>query len=162
MKRVRNGKTIGAFIAASFSIVLLFANGSTFAQSSDGGSVSARPVTIPVSIRVKGPVPPESDQFGNWALAETNLGQFAFYAQDEIAATKKLTFTAGLRVDMPLYFDTKTTITEISILDLTGKIYLQTSDVTGGISLSALSAGIYVVKIADKAGNVIVKKFCKI
>ena len=40
MKRVRNGKTIGAFIAASFSIVLLFANGSTFAQSSDGGTVS--------------------------------------------------------------------------------------------------------------------------
>jgi VWFA-related protein len=61
MKRVRNGKTLGAFIAASFSIVLLFANGSTFAQSSDGGTLSARPVTIPVTIRVKGPVPPESE-----------------------------------------------------------------------------------------------------
>ena len=61
MKRVRNGKTIGAFIAASFSIVLLFANASTFAQSGDGGTVSARPVTIPVTIRVKGPVPPESE-----------------------------------------------------------------------------------------------------
>ena len=61
MKRVRNGKTIAAFVAASFSIVLLFANGSTFAQSGDGGTVSARPVTIPVTIRVKGPVPPESE-----------------------------------------------------------------------------------------------------
>lgn len=61
MKRVRNGKTIAAFVAASFSIVLLFANGSTFAQSGDGGTVSARPVTIPVTIRVKGPVPAESE-----------------------------------------------------------------------------------------------------
>ncbi|MEP6718427.1 MAG: hypothetical protein ABJB21_04750 [bacterium] len=61
MKRVKNGKTIGAFIAASFSIVLLFANDNTFAQSGDAGTVSARPVTIPVSIRVKGPVLPESE-----------------------------------------------------------------------------------------------------
>ena len=61
MKRVRNGKTIAAFVAASFYIVLLFANGSTFAQSGDGGTVSARPVTIPVTIRVKGPVPAESE-----------------------------------------------------------------------------------------------------
>ena len=61
MKRVRNGKTIGAFVAASFSIVLLFANGSTCAQSGDPGTVSARPVTIPVTIRVKGPVPAESE-----------------------------------------------------------------------------------------------------
>lgn len=61
MKRVKNGKTTGAFIAASFSIVLLFANDNTFAQSGDAGTVSARPVTIPVSIRVKGPVLPESE-----------------------------------------------------------------------------------------------------
>ncbi len=46
-------------------------------------------------------------KFGNWALAETNLGQLAFYAQDEIAVNKKLTITAGIRVDQPLYFDTK-------------------------------------------------------
>jgi hypothetical protein len=51
-------------------------------------------------------------QFGNWALAETNLGQFALYAQDEIAINKKLTLTAGLRIDMPLYFDTKTKMEE--------------------------------------------------
>ena len=51
-------------------------------------------------------------QFGNWALAETNLGQFAFYGQDEIAVNKKLTFTAGLRIDLPLYFDTKTKMEE--------------------------------------------------
>ena len=51
-------------------------------------------------------------KFGNWALAETNLGQLAFYAQDEIAVNKKLTITAGLRVDQPLYFDTKTKMEE--------------------------------------------------
>lgn len=51
-------------------------------------------------------------QFGNWALAETNLGQFAIYGQDEIAVNKKLTITAGLRIDMPLYFDTKTKMEE--------------------------------------------------
>ncbi len=61
MKRLKNGKTIGALIAASFSIALLFANDNTFAQSGDAGSVSARPVTIPVTIRVKGGVPPESE-----------------------------------------------------------------------------------------------------
>lgn len=53
-----------------------------------------------------------SHQFGNWALAETNLGQFAIYGQDEIAVNKKLTVTAGLRIDMPLYFDTKTKMEE--------------------------------------------------
>lgn len=46
-------------------------------------------------------------KFGNWALAQTNVGQLAFYAQDEIAVSKKLTITAGLRVDEPLYFDTE-------------------------------------------------------
>jgi hypothetical protein len=51
-------------------------------------------------------------KFGNWALAETNLGQFAFYAQDEIAINNKLTLTAGLRIDNPLYFDTKTKMEE--------------------------------------------------
>ncbi len=51
-------------------------------------------------------------KFGKWALAQTNLGQAAFYAQDEIAVNKKLTITAGLRVDEPLYFDTKTKMQE--------------------------------------------------
>jgi hypothetical protein len=50
--------------------------------------------------------------FGGWALAQTNLGQAALYAQDEIAVNKKLTLTAGIRVDMPLYFDTETKMAE--------------------------------------------------
>jgi Carboxypeptidase regulatory-like domain len=50
--------------------------------------------------------------FGGWALAETNLGQVAFYGQDEIAVNKKLTITAGLRIDAPLYFDTEEKMAE--------------------------------------------------
>jgi hypothetical protein len=47
-----------------------------------------------------------------WALAETNVGQLAFYAQDEWAVNDDFTITLGLRVDKPLYFDTKTKIQE--------------------------------------------------
>lgn len=47
-----------------------------------------------------------------WALAETNLGQFALYAQDEWAVNPVFTLTAGVRMDMPLYFDTKEKIEE--------------------------------------------------
>jgi hypothetical protein len=50
--------------------------------------------------------------FGGWALAETNLGQAALYGQDEIAINKKLTLTAGLRIDMPMYFDTEEKMAE--------------------------------------------------
>lgn len=47
-----------------------------------------------------------------WALAETNLGQFALYAQDEWEISSQFRLTAGLRMDMPLYFDTKEKIEE--------------------------------------------------
>jgi hypothetical protein len=49
---------------------------------------------------------------GNWALAETNVGQLAFYVQDEWAVTNNFTFTYGLRVDAPLYFNTPELIQE--------------------------------------------------
>ncbi len=48
----------------------------------------------------------------NWALAETNVGQLAFYAQDKWKMNDKLTVTYGLRIDQPLYFDTKDKIAE--------------------------------------------------
>lgn len=47
-----------------------------------------------------------------WALAETNIGQISAYVQDEINVSDKLTVTAGLRVDVPQYFDTKDKILE--------------------------------------------------
>jgi hypothetical protein len=40
-----------------------------------------------------------------WALAETNVGQFAFYLQDEWSASEKLKLTYGIRFDKPLFFD---------------------------------------------------------
>lgn len=49
---------------------------------------------------------------GNWALAETNVGQFAVYAQDRIAISDELSVTVGLRADKPLYFNTSEKIEE--------------------------------------------------
>ncbi|KAA1244732.1 carboxypeptidase regulatory-like domain-containing protein [Aquimarina sp. RZ0] len=48
----------------------------------------------------------------NWALAETNVGQLAFYAQDKWRMNEKFTFTYGIRVDQPLFFDTEDKIAE--------------------------------------------------
>ncbi len=47
-----------------------------------------------------------------WALAETNVGQLAFYAQDEFAITEDFTLTYGLRIDKPNYFNTRDKILE--------------------------------------------------
>nr|WP_315223364.1 carboxypeptidase regulatory-like domain-containing protein [uncultured Flavobacterium sp.] len=43
---------------------------------------------------------------GGWKLAELNVGQLAFYAQDDISLTDHFKLSLGLRVDKPLYFDT--------------------------------------------------------
>lgn len=47
-----------------------------------------------------------------WSLAETNVGQFAFYVQDEIDVSDQFKLTVGVRMDMPLYFDTEEKIKE--------------------------------------------------
>ncbi|MCF6213636.1 MAG: TonB-dependent receptor [Flavobacteriaceae bacterium] len=47
-----------------------------------------------------------------WALAETNVGQLAFYFQDEWTVNEDFTFTYGVRFDKPEYFDTQTKIQE--------------------------------------------------
>ncbi len=41
----------------------------------------------------------------SWALAETNVGQLAFYVQDEWNVTEKFKLTYGVRFDKPLFFD---------------------------------------------------------
>lgn len=43
---------------------------------------------------------------GGWSLAETNVGQLAFYMQDEWNVTRDFKLTYGVRFDKPLYFDT--------------------------------------------------------
>ena len=47
-----------------------------------------------------------------WSLAETNVGQLGLYVQDEISVTEDFTLTLGLRVDKPLYFDTREKVEE--------------------------------------------------
>lgn len=47
-----------------------------------------------------------------WKLAEVNVGQLAFYAQDEIDVMDNLKITLGLRADKPLYFDTPDMVTK--------------------------------------------------
>jgi len=49
---------------------------------------------------------------GGWALAETNVGQLAFYLQDEWNVTSDFKLTYGIRFDKPLYFDTEDKIRE--------------------------------------------------
>ncbi len=48
----------------------------------------------------------------SWNLAETNVGQLSFYAQDEFAVTEDFIFTFGLRIDRPMFFDTEEKIQE--------------------------------------------------
>lgn len=43
---------------------------------------------------------------GGWTFPETNVGQLAFYAQDEWNINEKFKLTYGIRVDKPLFFDT--------------------------------------------------------
>lgn len=47
-----------------------------------------------------------------WALAETNVGQFALYVQDEWNVNDNFKLTYGIRFDKPLYFDTQDKIDE--------------------------------------------------
>ncbi len=42
----------------------------------------------------------------SWALAETNVGQMAFYGQDEWNVNSNFKVTYGIRLDKPLFFDT--------------------------------------------------------
>jgi hypothetical protein len=49
---------------------------------------------------------------GKWNLAQTNVGQFAVYAQDKWATSSNFTLTYGIRMDLPLYFDTADKIKE--------------------------------------------------
>jgi len=43
---------------------------------------------------------------GGWKLAELNVGQLAFYAQDDISVNDDFKLSLGLRIDKPLYFNT--------------------------------------------------------
>jgi VWFA-related protein len=62
MKRLKDGRVIQVCLAVVFSVVLPFATSSNpLAQSNGSSDVTALPVTIPVTIRLKGRVPQESE-----------------------------------------------------------------------------------------------------
>jgi len=66
---------------------------------------------------------------GGWALAETNVGQFAFYLQDEWNVSENFKLTYGVRFDRPLYFDTAKKIREN--IDRKGGVF-NPNDFSGG------------------------------
>ena len=48
---------------------------------------------------------------GGWNLAEINVGQVAFYAQDDVNFGDNFKLTLGFRADKPLYFNTADLVT---------------------------------------------------
>jgi outer membrane receptor protein involved in Fe transport len=64
-----------------------------------------------------------------WKLAELNVGQVAFYAQDDWNINDDFKLTLGLRADKPLYFNTSDLIqkyidTDNGLLEITIEIIL--------------------------------------
>jgi len=57
-----------------------------------------------------------------WALAETNVGQFALYAQDDWNINQDFKLTVGIRFDKPLYFDSSEKAQDV--IDTPGNLYL--------------------------------------
>ena len=47
-----------------------------------------------------------------WRLAKLDVGQLAFYAQDDISINENFKLTLGLRADKPLYFNTASSVTD--------------------------------------------------
>ena len=66
---------------------------------------------------------------GGFGLAETNVGQLAFYLQDEWNVNDDFKLTFGVRFDKPLYFDTQDKIREN--IQRKGGVF-NTSDFSGG------------------------------
>jgi len=60
---------------------------------------------------------------GGWLLSETNVGQLAFYVQDEWNVSEKFKLTYGIRFDKPLFFDTAEKVQNFIDAD-NGEIYL--------------------------------------
>jgi len=57
----------------------------------------------------------------SWALAETNVGQFAVYVQDEWTVNDNFKLTYGIRFDKPLFFDSADKAQDV--IDFPGNFY---------------------------------------
>ncbi|WP_420581084.1 TonB-dependent receptor [Reichenbachiella sp.] len=81
-----------------------YANVGQFQDSIASGYIAGQMAAAEATFNSNNAATPDT---GGWALAETNVGQLSFYLQDEWQATDNLALTLGLRMDLPLYFDTK-------------------------------------------------------
>ncbi|MDG2194432.1 MAG: carboxypeptidase regulatory-like domain-containing protein [Polaribacter sp.] len=61
----------------------------------------------------------------SWAMAETNVGQFAFYVQDEWTVNDDFKISYGVRFDKPLFFDSAEKAQEV--IDFPGNYYSPTT-----------------------------------
>ncbi len=68
------------------------------------GSYAADLAAAKATFDAKNKLEPGTD--GGWNLAELNVGQLAFYAQDEWNVNDNFKVTFGLRADKPLFFNT--------------------------------------------------------
>jgi hypothetical protein len=57
----------------------------------------------------------------SWALAETNVGQFSVYAQDEWTVNDDFKISYGIRFDKPLFFDSAEKAQDV--IDFPGNFY---------------------------------------
>ncbi len=57
----------------------------------------------------------------SWSLAETNVGQMAFYVQDEYSVNDNFKLSYGVRFDKPLFFDSSKKAQDV--IDFPGNFY---------------------------------------
>ncbi len=103
-----NSFNLGAFGAQGvFFPTTTITDFPTFASSGDLQAAFNGAINSANSLEANGTGNP-----GGWSLAETNVGQLAFYLQDEWNATENFKLTYGLRIDKPLFFDTAEKVAE--------------------------------------------------
>lgn len=103
-----NSFNLGAFDAPGFK-------GGTFGPGFDSVDEFQQAVndgTIAAALAFAQNVADTNNANNTWALAETNVGQWAAYIQDEWNIARNFKLTYGLRFDLPIYFDTKEKIQE--------------------------------------------------
>ncbi|MEM9076534.1 MAG: carboxypeptidase regulatory-like domain-containing protein [Bacteroidota bacterium] len=87
-----------------------FASVDAFLDAVDNGLIGAAINNAETTFNANNQLPIGAP--GGWNLAETSVGQLAFYVQDEWDVTDNFKLTYGLRADRPLYFNTRGLIEE--------------------------------------------------
>lgn len=103
-----NSFNLGVFDAPGFK-------GGTFGPGFDSVDEFQQAVndgTVAAALAFAQNVADTNNANNTWALAETNVGQWAAYIQDEWNIVRNFKLTYGLRFDLPIYFNTKEKIQE--------------------------------------------------